>query len=39
MEESKMIVREGGRGQASPLFSFSQILALLLVVNNSIESF
>jgi hypothetical protein len=35
-EEERLIVREGGRGQTSPLFSFSQIPVLLLVVNNSI---
>jgi hypothetical protein len=34
-EEERLIVREGGREQASPLFSFSQIFILLLDVNNS----
>jgi hypothetical protein len=35
-EVGRMIVREGRKRPYSPLFSFSQILTLLLVVNKSI---
>ncbi len=35
-EEERLIVREGRKRTSLSLFSFSQILVLLLVVNNSI---